>query len=234
MPSSGSKSGANARVSTRDNRVSGRYAGKAAACRRQERYGKVLEAGIRIIGTQGHEAATLRAVSREAGLTERYFYEAFENREALLIAAYQKIADEVLLCVRRAVMAQAADPVAMVQAGLQANFDYIAAAPDRARLLYIECLGIGPGMDRSLGLNLNRFADLILGLAQPLLPRDIRPPAELRVMARGVLGAVVYLSQQWIRSGMRQPRDELVNGSMEICLGLAQRLGVDLAETGPV
>ena len=43
-----------------------------------------IEAGIELFGTRGYANTPVKAICEEAGLTERYFYEAFDDREDLL------------------------------------------------------------------------------------------------------------------------------------------------------
>ena len=51
-----------------------------------ERRAAFLEAGFELIGTEGYRAATVRAVCKQAGYTDRYFYQLFGSTEGLLLA----------------------------------------------------------------------------------------------------------------------------------------------------
>ncbi|RYZ81831.1 MAG: TetR/AcrR family transcriptional regulator, partial [Moraxellaceae bacterium] len=62
------------------------YAGVDLKTRQSERKLRFIEAGIQLMGRTGYRSATVRALCAEAGLTERYFYQSFQNTEALLIA----------------------------------------------------------------------------------------------------------------------------------------------------
>ena len=74
------------------------YGGVSEEQRRAARRLRLLEAGLEIIGTQGYAAATLRAVCARAELTERYFYESFANREALLVGVHRWVVDQLRAC----------------------------------------------------------------------------------------------------------------------------------------
>ena len=54
----------------------------------------MVEAAITVLATQG-ERATMTAICHEAGLTERYFYESFANRDAALVAALEAVTEEI-------------------------------------------------------------------------------------------------------------------------------------------
>jgi AcrR family transcriptional regulator len=86
------------------------YAGATDAQRRGARRERLLDAGLAIIGTQGYSAATLRAVCAAAGLTERYFYESFANREALLAGVHARLVDELSAGLREAFAARRPAP----------------------------------------------------------------------------------------------------------------------------
>jgi len=72
------------------------YGGISATDRRAERRRKLLAAGRRTWGESGVTEVTVRGVCNEAGLTSRYFYEQFPNREALLFAISDDVRDQLL------------------------------------------------------------------------------------------------------------------------------------------
>lgn len=62
------------------------YRGVPAEQRRALRRAALLEAGLELLGTSGWAATTVRGVCTQAGLNDRYFYENFTDRDALLLA----------------------------------------------------------------------------------------------------------------------------------------------------
>ncbi len=71
-----------------------RYGGRSAQERAEDRRSRLVEAAITVLAAQG-ERATMTAICQQAGLTERYFYESFANREAALVAALERVSDEI-------------------------------------------------------------------------------------------------------------------------------------------
>ena len=65
------------------------WRGQTTQERQSERRDRLIEAGIELFGTRGYANTPVKAICEEAGLTERYFYEAFEDREALLDQIYE-------------------------------------------------------------------------------------------------------------------------------------------------
>ena len=70
------------------------FRGRSAQERRDERRRRLLDAGLDLIGTDGWVSATMTAICGRAGLTERYFYESFSDREALYLALIDEIAHD--------------------------------------------------------------------------------------------------------------------------------------------
>ena len=59
----------------------GRWSGVPLEDRQARRRGDLVGAGIPLLGNENGPAVTVRAVCRGAGLTERYFYESFGDRD---------------------------------------------------------------------------------------------------------------------------------------------------------
>src|SRR3954468_17616405 len=66
--------------------------GSTLADRAAARRAALIEAGVELLGTEGAAGVTVRAVCRGAKLTERYFYESFDSRDALLRAVHAQVA----------------------------------------------------------------------------------------------------------------------------------------------
>ncbi len=59
--------------------------------RRALRREEFITAGVRLLGDERGPALTVRAVCRQAGLTERYFYESFADRNEFVRAVYDDV-----------------------------------------------------------------------------------------------------------------------------------------------
>ncbi len=207
-------------------RHSGQYAGKAATTRRRERKSKLLAAGIALIGDQGFNATSIDAVCARAGLTKRYFYEAFDSRESLLIEAFRAVSTELLQAISQAALPYLGDSRQLVHQGLRATYAFVAAEPAKVRLMFIEALSLRGQLGRSYVESLDGFVQLLLSLTRPFLPPGAASEAELKVMARGAIGAIMHLCQGWIASDFRQPAEELIAGSERLFAGAGRELGI--------
>lgn len=207
-------------------RGGGQYAGKTATARVQERRKKLLQAGIALIGRAGYAVASVDAVCAEAGLTKRYFYESFSNREQLLTEAYQSATREMTGSIMQAAAPHLMDSRRLVRAGLEETFGFVHRNPDKARLIMIEAMSVRSQLGRVYGDGYEQFIGLLVGFTQPFLDGGGPGDKMLRVVAKGVIGAIIHACQGWIATDYRQPVGELVDGMEMILGGLGHQLGV--------
>lgn len=203
-----------------------KYAGKDAGTRRSERRERLLTAGVTLFGRQGFAASSIDAICREAGLTKRYFYEAFDSREALLTAAYLSASRELMNSILEAAAPYRHDARALVHAGVCQVFGFVRDHPDKARLIMIEATSVRSQLGRIYGKSYGDFVDLLVDFTKPFLPDDGPGDAILAVMARGATGAIIHLCQVWLATGCEQPMDELITGTERILGGIGRELGI--------
>src|SRR5262245_30805543 len=89
--------------------------------RQAQRRARIVEAGIELFGVKGFHGVGVRDVCAAAKLTERYFYESFENREALFLTVYQEAARRIRVAVAEAHAKAEPEAVAVARAGLEAT-----------------------------------------------------------------------------------------------------------------
>jgi AcrR family transcriptional regulator len=197
--------------------VSRRYRGVSLEKRQESRRAKLVEAGLSVIGSQGYNAATVRAICAEAGLTERYFYESFENREALLTAVYehciQNLTDIILTAIR-AVPSPAPDTLS--RAGLTAFFEALQRDPRIGRVLFIEILGVSETVDDLYRRTTLNFTQLVLQVSRPLYPGGRIPVQDEELVATGLVGAMIMIATRWILGGYDKPLAVVVQSSIDI------------------
>jgi AcrR family transcriptional regulator len=84
------------------------WAGTTLEDRAAARRAALIDAGTELLGTEGAAGVAVRAVCRATKLSERYFYESFDGREALLRAVHAQVADQARDAIVAAVAAHAA------------------------------------------------------------------------------------------------------------------------------
>jgi len=84
------------------------WAGTTLEDRAAARRAALIDAGVELLGTEGAAGVTVRAACRATKLSERYFYESFDGRDALLRAVHAQVAGEARDAIAAAVAAHAA------------------------------------------------------------------------------------------------------------------------------
>ena len=82
------------------------YRGIGAAERLDQRRRLLLDAGLDLLGADSSEAElTVRAVCKRSGLTARYFYESFTDKDEFVAAVFDAAVDDVATTTQAAVAA---------------------------------------------------------------------------------------------------------------------------------
>jgi len=110
----------------------------SAGDRQSLRRERLIDAGLDVIGTVGWANTTVRDVCRGAGLTERYFYESFPDRDALLPAVFQHVADRCTAAVLAAFMAAPDGVRSKAHAPIAAALHLITSDRRLGRVLFQE------------------------------------------------------------------------------------------------
>jgi AcrR family transcriptional regulator len=202
------------------------YAGMAAAQRQLERRSKLIDAGVALIGRDGFAAVTIDAVCAEAGLTKRYFYEAFSSRESLLTAAYESVTQEFLQAILIATLPHLQDARKLVRAGLTETFGFVKRHPEKGRLLMIEAMSVRGQLSHVFGERYDDFVKLLIDFTRPFLVQDAPSDVVFKIMAKGMVGAIIHLCHGWIATDFKQPEQELIEGMERIMAGTGKELGV--------
>lgn len=186
------------------------YRGVPAQERRSLRREQLIEAGLEEIGTRGYEKITVKDVCRRAGLTERYFYESFSDRAALLAAVYEHVNEIVMGAALAAAEAAPPDVEARARAGLDAFFAALTKDPRRARVELIEVVGRSEELERRrLGV-MREFAGYISRASADLAPDREIGGRERRALSAAVVGATNHLAVEWVLGDLDMSREDLV------------------------
>lgn len=205
-------------VQPSDGAAKGRpYRGEDQAMRISRRRASLLEAGLEVFGTQGYRATSVKALCGQVGLTERYFYESFANREALLAAVFDMLAADLDATLRTELARRANDPPARIRAVVTTFFDFMREDPRRARVMLLEILGVNPDIDRRYQAAVRDLARLMEHPSLSLLPPGRgNAAAGVRVMSIGLVGAMVQIATQWMLDGFETPRRTVVQNALRL------------------
>lgn len=176
------------------------YGGKSADQRRAERHARLVESALEIWQELGWAAVTMRGVCARAGLSDRYFYESFADRDELLGTVWDQMRDETLEMLLAAISAVAdRDALTQLRAALDAVVHHIAEEPSRAQIVFGDHAGSAV-LEQRRRDTVQMATDLMIGLARPYLRDDVDERA-LRANVLLGIGGFVELMLAW-RDGL--------------------------------
>jgi AcrR family transcriptional regulator len=157
---------------------------------------RLLEAAIRVVAAKGFAATTIGDLTKEAGISRTTFYELFDDKEACLLAAYDRAVD---VLVRRIVAAYESEQrwPERARAGLSALLEALAEEPDLARLALVDIGAAGPAAQRRYRAALQRLTPLF-DEGRDFAPGGRDLPANTSRMA---IGGVAGLVAEELRAG---------------------------------
>lgn len=146
-----------------------RYAGLDADERRAARRAALVAAGLDLFGANGYPHVSVKQVCDHAHLTQRYFYESFADREALLRAVYDDVVDAVrertVAAIGAALAREEPDVLDVATAGLRAFVDHLTGDERSARVLLLEVVGVSAELEARRNAVIHEFAALVAALA---------------------------------------------------------------------
>jgi AcrR family transcriptional regulator len=200
----------------------GTYAGRSAEDRRAERRDRLVEAAVAIWAEQGWAAVTMRGVCGRAALTDRYFYESFADRDALLVAVWDHLRDRVVALVVTAIASTADEPpLGRLRAAIAAVLDATRTEPEQTRILLGDNAGSAV-LEARRRDTLRVFTDLLVDFATPVL----RPGASvegLRMTTLLGVGGFVELITAWQAGAVPASAEEVLENVTGVATDLAVR-----------
>lgn len=185
------------------------YGGKSADQRRAERHDALIEAARELWREQGWAAVTMRGVCARARLTDRYFYENFADRDALLNEIWDLTRDETLGMLYAAIAPLIAEsPLIQLHAVIDAMVRRIADDPGDAQILFGDHAG-SAALERRRRDTIQTAVEIFLGLSRPYLKPDA-DETKLRVSVLIGIGGFVETVLAWRSGALTLSADELI------------------------
>ena len=199
------------------------YGGISAEDRRAERRNRLIAAARQAWGESGLAGVTVRGVCKRAGLTDRYFYEHFANREALLVATADDVRDQLLTALVQGGLAASGPAADRLQAALQACLDTVANDPHIHRILTSDSSG-APELQQRRRDMLSAIAGLVVQYTPGA--RHTQADADrLGHAALFVTGGVSQLVAGWLAGTIEMTTAELAAECAQMCIAVLEHHG---------
>jgi AcrR family transcriptional regulator len=180
-----------------------------------------MDAAFELLGTEGWSGTSVRAICQAARLNPRYFYEGFEDLDALIVAVYDRLVAELGEAVMTAMAAAGEDGGAQVRAALNTILEFVEDDPRRGRVLYVEALG-------SESLNRRRIETahtLVSVVERGGADRAGQPGAGDpigRITAAILVGGAGELVVTWLDGKLKIAREQLVDDATQLFIALGE------------
>jgi AcrR family transcriptional regulator len=197
------------------------YGGRSAQERAEVRRARLVEASITVLAAHG-ERATMTAICQEAGLTERYFYESFANREAALVAALEQVTDEISGNAVHVLQETPGSADERVRAMARDFTRWADAHRDRAVVAVLHARTIEALRQRRQELVLT-FAEIAAREASTLYGEEAWHPERARVQGVVFIGGLAELVAAWLSDDVDLGPDQLAGVVADLFAALGRR-----------
>lgn len=196
------------------------YGGVSAEDRVAERRTRLVAAGREQLAEAGWQGTSLRAVCARSGLADRYFYESFENREALLVAVCDQVMAEVMQVAGEQMASAPATYRGRVRAAADAVLDLLDRDSGLARVLLLETPD-SPVLNEQRRTMMGTLVDLLVLATADL--DSLRGASDLRrrLGAHAILGALFELLTAWTAGELDLPRERLLDFVVHVAVSVA-------------
>jgi AcrR family transcriptional regulator len=182
------------------------YGGVEAADRLAQRRQRLLDAGLDLLGADSAATdLTVRTICAQAGVSLRYFYESFNDKDDFVAAVFDWVLGDLAASTQAAV--SAAPPKQRNRAGMANLIRTIAADARIGRFLVTS---------RANAMLARRQAETGALLAtlygqNVTEALGVAPTERGRAVAHFAVGGVVQLVSTWLAGGIEMSHDELVD-----------------------
>ncbi|QLL06876.1 TetR/AcrR family transcriptional regulator [Mycobacterium vicinigordonae] len=184
----------------------GRWSGVPLQDRHALRRDDLIAAGVQLLGSEDGPTLTVRAVCRQAGLTERYFYESFTDREHFVRAVYDDVCTRAM-----STLTSAKTPREAVEQFVALMVD----DPVRGRVLLLA-----PAVEPILTQSGAEWMPNFIELLQRKLSRIVDPVVQ-KLVATSLIGALTGLFTAYLNGQLGATREQFIDYCVEMLLSRA-------------
>ncbi|HZU47295.1 MAG TPA: TetR/AcrR family transcriptional regulator [Mycobacterium sp.] len=184
----------------------GRWSGVPLEDREALRRDRLIAAGVQLLGDESGPAVTVRAVCRQAGLTERYFYASFADRDEFVRAVYDDVCTRAM-----STLMSATTPREAVEQFVALMVD----DPVRGRVLLLAP-GVEPVLIRSGAEWMPSFIELL----QRKLTR-ISDPVQQNMVATSLIGGLTALFTAYLDGRLTATRTQFIDYCVDMLMSRA-------------
>jgi AcrR family transcriptional regulator len=190
--------------------------------RTAERRQRLIDTAIDLLSTEGLSGTTVRAVCAHAGLHSRYFYESFQDIDALLVAVFDQLSAGFLSEVTAAAEAAPDDPKARLRAAVQKSAEIVTRQTHLVRILNVEAIGNEQLNRRRLRM-LHDIAEMIEQDAYRVYGEPVQGEQIGTLSARFLAAGFAELLIAWVEGELDADAEDVAADATELMLAVSER-----------
>ena len=198
------------------------YGGKSAAERVQERRARLVEATVAQLAAAGEAGTTMTAICARAGLTERYFYESFPQREDAMLAALDHVCDRIAHTAKSVIEATPGTPDERVRAVMAAFVGLVSDDPALGLVATVHSSAT-PTMRARRHELIGTFADLVASEAAELYGEHAWPADRARLQGLVYVAGFAELVGAWLTGEVDLSAEQLTATASDLFHSLSRR-----------
>ena len=148
---------------------------------------RLMTAMIKVVGSEGLHAASVRTIAKAAGCNEAVLYQHFSSKVAMQQAIYEEIVTE-MANEKRAIAKTAEDPETLIDRWVEATYRFYDLKPYAFAYVYMSYPPLQPTDASFVGLNSKIFKDAIQAMTPPQGHRIDLSPGNFAIYRAALLG----------------------------------------------
>jgi AcrR family transcriptional regulator len=157
----------------------------------------------------------MTAVCARAGLTERYFYESFTDREQLVLAVFDRITAEAAEVVLAAIEAAPHEARPRTRAAIAAFVELMTDDPRKGRVAFVEAMGSAALMARRFE-TIRTFAALLAEQARDFYGTPKSGDQLVALTSFLLVGGLAEALIAWLAGDLETSREQLIEDSTDL------------------
>ena len=169
---------------------------------------RLLDAAEKVFAAKGYHGAAVDDIIAASDSSKGGFYFHFTNKEAIFLALIEALTPKLEAAVDRAI-ANEADPVAQLDAALRVAMETFSRHRRLSKILLVEAVGLGQGVDEKLMRVRGRFAAMIQRRLDLAVQAGSIAPLDTETVAWAWFGAINEIVVRWLITGQPERMESI-------------------------
>jgi TetR/AcrR family transcriptional regulator, fatty acid metabolism regulator protein len=196
--------------------------------RRSSTRKRIIDAAIGIFATKGYHDTAVDDIARASDTSKGAIYFHFPNKQGIFLALVESLASQLIDRMESAIQAEEGG-IAKVEGALRSVLEAFAGHRSLARILLVEVVGLGHGVDPRLLAVRARLTDAIKTHLDRAVADGAIPPQDTETAARAWLGAINEVVVRWLYA---DPSERLEDSLPALSGLLLRSVGYDKGNRG--